>query len=132
MKRILIVLLTVILILTLISCGTKSTEEYDLYCYEINQLIKEIDFDRGTIDDGNLILYNNESEVFNEKYEKYNTNFEIEYIRKEDSKVFFVLSASVDDDEGIVFINDETNNLMDGLVSLERINGNSYRYKTFR
>ena len=132
MKRILTVLLTTILILTFASCGIKSTEDYDSYCYGINQLIKDIDFDRGTIDDGKLILYNDGSEVFNQKYENYNENFEIKYIRKEDSKVFFVLSASADDDEGIVFINDEKNNLMDGLGSLERINGNSYQYKTFR
>ena len=132
MKRILTVLLTAILILTFASCGIKSTEDYDSYCYGINQLIKDIDFDRGTIHDGKLILYNDGSEVFNQKYENYNENFEIKYIRKEDSKVFFVLSASADDDEGIVFINDEKNNLMDGLGSLERINGNSYQYKTFR
>ena len=125
-------MLVVICVSTFVSCGVKSTEEYDLYCYEINKIINDIDFDNGNIFDGKIVLYNDGSEVFNQDYENFNSDFNIKYIRKEDSKIFFVLNASVDDDEGIVFVNDDTNGLMDGLGSLARINGNSYKYKTFK
>jgi len=131
MKRILTVII-LICTLFLASCGGKSTEEYDLYCYEINKIIKDIDFDKGNIADGKIVLYKDDSEVFNQEYENFDSDFSIEYIRKEGSKIFFVLNASADDDEGIVYVNDSTNGLMDGLVSLERINGNSYKYKTFK
>ena len=132
MKKILAIVMFLICALIFVSCGVKSTEEYDLYCYEINKIIKDIDFDNGNITDGKIVLYNDGSEVFNQDYENFNSDFNIKYIRKEDSKIFFVLNASVDDDEGILFVNDDTNGLMDGLGSLERINGNSYKYKTFK
>ena len=132
MKKILAIVMFLICALIFVSCGVKSTEEYDLYCYEINKVIKDIDFDNGNIADGKIILYNDGSEVFNQYYENFNSDFHIKYIRKEDNKIFFVLNASLDDDEGIVFVNDNTNGLMDGVGSLERINGNSYKYKTFK
>ena len=132
MKKLMTVILVVICVSTFASCGVKSTEEYDLYCYEINKVIKDIDFDKGDISDGKIVLYNDGSVVFNQDYEKFDSDFNIKYIRKEDSKIFFVLNASLDDDEGLVFVNDDTNGLMDGLGSLERINGNSYKYKTFK
>lgn len=128
MKRILTVIVCLIVALTFASCGAKSTEEYDLYCYEINKIIKDVDFDKGNIADGKIVLYNDGAKVFYQDYEGYNSDFDIEYIRKEEGKIFFVLSTAVDDDEGIVFINDDTNSLMDGLSSLKRINGNSYKY----
>lgn len=132
MKIISAFLLTLICFLTFTSCGIKSTEDYDLYCNEINKLIKDIDFDKGNIYDSKIVLYNDEAEVFSVEYEDYDGNFKIRYIRKEENKIFFVLNASVDDDDGIVFVNDNTNSLMDGLWSLERINGNSYKYKTYK
>lgn len=133
MKRIIVLLLTWICAFTFASCANKSTQEYDEYCYKINKLIKDIDFDKGNIDDGKIVLYSGETEVYNYEYEDYNAKYKIIYIRKEDNKIFFVLNASVDDDDdGIVFVNDDTNRLMDGLGSLERIGGNSYKYKTYK
>ena len=132
MRKILTVILFLICVLNFVSCGGKSTEDYDLYCYGINEVIKDIDFDKGDIADGKIVLYKDGLEVFNRDYEEFDSEFNIKYIRKEDNKIFFVLNASVDDDEGIMFVNDDTNGLMDGLGSLERINGNSYKYKTFK
>ena len=132
MRKLLTVVLILICVFTFASCGGKSTEDYDLYCHEINKIIKDIDFDKGDISDGKIVLYNDGSVVFNQDYEKFDNDFNIKYIRKEDNKIFFVLNASLDDDEGIVFVNDDANGLMDGLGSLERINGNSYKYKTFK
>jgi len=111
---------------------TESTDKYNEYCYEINKIIKDIDFDKGNIDDGKIVLHNDDMEVFNQDYEKFDSGLNIKYIRKDDDKIFFILNAAVDDEEGIVFVNDDTNSLMDGLGSLERLNGNSYMYKTFQ
>ena len=132
MKKLITAVLILVFVLTFVSCGEKSTEEYDLYCYEINNMIKDIDFDNGKIADGKIVLYNDDKEVFNQDYEKYDSGFDIKHIRKDDNKVFFVFAATVDDEEGIMFVNDETNSLLDGIGSLERVNGNSYKYKTFQ
>ena len=132
MKKLMTVMLVVICVSTFASCGVKSTKDYDLYCYEINKVIKDIDFDKGNIVDGKIVLYNDDLEVFNRDYEQFDSDFNIRYIRKEDGKIFFILNAAVDDEEGIMFVNDDTNSLMDGIGSLERLNGNSYKYKTFQ
>lgn len=111
---------------------TDSIDKYNEYCYEINRMIKEIEFEKGDISDGKIILYNDEKEVYNQSYDKFDSKYKIMYIRKDGNKVFFVLNASVDDEEGIVYLNGELGNIMDGLWSLERLSGDSYNYKTYK
>ena len=129
MKRIAVILLTVISALAFTACRSR---DYDLYCYEINKLIKNIEFDIGSIDRGKIVLYSDDDQVFNQDYENYREDLKIKYIRKDGSRIFFVLNAALDDDEGIVFVNDGTNSLMDGIYSLERLGGNSYKYRTYK
>ena len=64
--------------------------------------------------------------LFNELDE----NIKFNYIRKEGNSILFIISAAVDDEEGIIFINDEANNTLDGIKTLKRIGGNSYSFST--
>lgn len=50
---------------------------------------------------------------------------------KDGSTVWFIISGSVDDEQGIIFINDDSNSVLDGIKSIERIGGNSYYYSTY-
>ena len=111
---------------------TDSIDKYNEYCYEINRMIKEIEFEKGDISDGKIILYNDEKEVYNQSYDKFDSKYKIMYIRKDGNKVFFVLNASVDDEDGIVYLNGELGDVMNGLWSLERLGGDSYNYKTYK
>lgn len=111
---------------------TDSIDKYNEYCYEINRAIKDIDFEKGDISDRKLILYNDGKEVYNQSYENFDSKYKIIYIRKDGNKVFFVLNASVDDEDGIVYLNGENGNIMNGLWSLERLGGDSYNYKTYK
>ena len=111
---------------------TDSTDKYNEYCHEINRVIKDIDFEKGDISEGKIILYNDEKEVYNQIYDKFDSKYKIVYIRKDGRKVFFVLNASVDDEDGIVYLNGELGDVMDGLWSLERLGGDSYNYKTYK
>lgn len=55
--------------------------------------------------------------------------FALVTIRKEFGNLYFVTAGSVDDEYGVVFINDSANDL-DGIMSLERIGGNAFLYST--
>ena len=77
-------------------------------------------------------MYNEGKEVYNQSYENFDSKYKIIYIRKDGNKVFFVLNASVDDEDGIVYLNGENGNIINGLWSLERLGGDSYNYKTYK
>ena len=51
MRKSLTLALLLICVFTFASCGMKSAKDYDLYCYEINKVIKNLDFDKGNIVD---------------------------------------------------------------------------------
>ncbi len=131
MKRILSLVLVIILSVSLFSCGIKSDKDYDDYCYKINKIIKDKDFSKGEVVDGKILLYKDDKIIFEENFEDYDKSYNIKSIRKEENRMFFILNGAVDDEDGIVFLYDE-NNVMDGIASLERIGGNSYKYKTYK
>ena len=101
------------------------------YCYSINELIKNIDFFKGNIAEDKILLYDTENNLVSEiPFEQYNNNISIIYIKKDMNNTYFVLQGSVDDEYGIMFINDDANNVLSGINSMDRVGGNAYLYST--
>ena len=131
MKKSLLLILVAIIFFSLFVCG-KSDKDYDDYCYMINKVIKDKDFTKGEVADNKILLYKDDKKVYEENFEDYDKSYNIKAIRKEENRMFFILNGVVDDEDGIVFINGDEDGVMDGIASLERIGGNSYKYKTYK
>ena len=99
------------------------------YCYKLNQIVKNYTFSKGEIENNNIILYDNNKVIAKIRFDDFE-NVNIKYIRKDKNRIFFVFSGSIDDDNGIIFINDNENSVLDGIYSLNRLGGNSYWYST--
>ena len=134
-KTVLGVLLVVICILIIMTKALikKNNSDYQEYCYEIYQEIKEESFKYAKFEDENIIFYDSEFNVLSEMtYEKYNKKWTIIYIENDDDTMCFWKSGAVDDTEGIMFIkNEDMDRILDGLHQLKRIGGNSYWVTTY-
>lgn len=133
MKRnIYFVLILVILgVFILVSCGYSSNKNTEDYLYKINSIIKDKDFYTAKAEDNKIILYDTKQEMIEEiPFEDYDDNIKFVYARKQDSVICFVISLAVDDEQGIMFINDDSNGVLDGIKTINRIGGNSYQYST--
>ena len=123
----------VILIITML-CFVGCTGRTDMQCayfYEINSLIKDEVFFTANVEEGKIMLYDEEQIMIGEiEFVGYQSGTDLLCIRKDGPVVFFVTGGAVDDETGILFINDDSNNLLDGLKTIERIGGNSYIYDT--
>ncbi len=129
---ILCIVLSVIACFILFSCHQEKTADEEYYSYKINTLLKDEDFYTAQIKGDSFDLYNSEQTLLKTiHFDEYDNSFRLNYIRKEGCKMYFVQSGSVDDEEGIVFINDESNNILDGIKKLKRCGGNSYYYSTW-
>lgn len=103
------------------------------YCYTVNQHIKDFNFSYAEISDGAISLYTDTGKLIEKiSFSEYNKSLNILSVRKEENSVFFILNKSVDDEVGIMFINDDSANILDGMNSIERIGGNYFRYDTSR
>ncbi len=130
LKRLLLILLCIATILCLAGCNA-SPEESEEYFYEINKLIKDEDFCTAKVMPGKIVLYDAQRNPIKEiPFDKYDKTIAFKYARKEGTLIFFVTSAAVDDEQGILFINDNSNNMLDGIHSIKRIGRNSYEYDT--
>lgn len=134
-KTVLGVLLVVICILIVIIkvLIKKNNSDYQEYCYELYQEIKEESFKYAKFEDENIIFYDSEFNVLSEMvYEEYNKKWTIIYIENDDDSMCFWKSGAVDDTEGIMFIkNEDMDRILDGLHQLKRIGGNSYWVTTY-
>lgn len=132
-KMILYLICFVILFLLLINYfGRDNYKEYDEYCYKINNILIDYDFQKACLEENCIVLYDDEDvQIDRMEFNYYNKNLEILYIRKDGNRIYFVLKASLDDEKGILFINDSSNSTMDGIVKLNRLNGNSYMYSSY-
>ena len=113
--------------------GCRADRGNDLadFCYSMNERIKNIEFYRADVLDGAIKLYDNEGTLIGEiPFDDYPVSEEIVYIRKDESRVYFILGGAVDDEYGIMFINDVGNGLLDGVHSIERMGRNFYEYRT--
>ena len=135
MKKIIIIVMTIYIGLGFAMFFHNGyTQEDDEYCYQINELVKDVEFYIGKIKEDKILLYDTNDNLRKTfPFDGNNTSTKIKYFRKEDgNKIYFVFRAAVDDEDGILFVNDDTNSLMDGLWRLERISGNSYSYSTYK
>lgn len=113
------------------ACNKNIDQINENYFYQINSLIKNADFHTAKVEDYKIILYNLENELTQEiVFEDYNNGIKLRSVRKEGSIIYFITGGSVDDEKGVIFINDDTNNMFDGIKSIKRIGGNSYQYST--
>lgn len=113
------------------ACGQNNASVSEAYFHQINSLIKDFEFDTAQVVDEKIVLYNSEHEVTQEiRFDDYNDKIQLVAIRKDGGLIYFVTGGSVDDEIGIIFINDHSNNIFDGIKSIKRIGGNSYRYST--
>lgn len=134
MKKSIITVIALLLCFSIISYikyeqhNNKSQE----YCYKINQIIKDYNFFKGYVEKNAILLYDNENKIISKvDFHDFIKEIDIKYIRKDDYKIFFIFSGSIDDEKGIVFINDQKNSMLDGIYKLNRLGGNSYSYTTY-
>ena len=133
-KIIVCALVIIVLLLAPILWNTYKSEKnsnMEHYCYTINQQIKDLDFSYAEISNGTILLYTSADLLIEEiPFKEFDHRLDILSIRKENDSISFVLGGSVDDEVGIMFMNGSSNANLDGINSLERIGGNSYRYDT--
>ena len=135
MKRKIIFLVLILVLLGVFlftSCNFfPSNQDREVYLYKINSIIKDMDFSTAKTYDGKIILYNTEREIIKEiPFEDYDKNIKFIYARKDESAIYFVISAVVDDEQGIMFVNDGSDRFLDGIKTIKRIGGNSYQYSS--
>lgn len=105
--------------------------EKEQYFKKINEIIKDLEFHSAKAKDGKIILYNNKYEPICEiPFESYDKSIKFIGAHKDDGIVYFITDGSVDDEWGIMFVNDGSDSMMDGVGSATRIGGNSYEYDT--
>lgn len=109
-----------------------SYNELDEYCYNINNILMNYNFNKANLEKNYIALYSDENILINEiEFDFYDENKKILYIRKDENKIFFILNGTVDDEDGILFVNDSSDSMMDGIIKLKRLGGNSYYYSTY-
>lgn len=106
-----------------------SSAEIEYYT-SINRMIKDQDFYTARVGEGQITLYDKNNIIVETMgFDFYDCSIPLVTIRKEFGNLYFVTAGSVDDEYGVVFMNDSANNL-DGIMSLERVGGNAFLYST--
>ena len=109
----------------------RKQNEKEQYFRRINEIIKDLEFHSAKAKDGKIILYNNKYEPISEiPFESYDKRIKFIGAHKHDGIVYFITGGAVDDEWGIMFVNDGSDSMMDGVGSAIRIGGNSYEYNT--
>lgn len=112
-------------------CNYTSETEMEYYCSAINEQIKDLDFFTAEVSGGMILLFDRDDTLITEiPLEKYDKDKKILEIRKNSSIIYFILGGSVDDAYGIMFVNDDSDWIMKGISSLERIGGYYYKFDT--
>lgn len=137
MKKVIFYLPLCILIVVILfqftgtNINIKKINEQERYFRKINEIIKDLEFHSAKAKDGEIILYNSKYEPICEiSFAEFDESQEFIYARKSDSIVYFITSGAVDDEWGIMFVNDGSDSMLDGVGSVTRIGGNSYEYDT--
>lgn len=136
MRRFSVFLFNMFILMMLFTCCTgrpdKDTDYYHSF-YSVNSAIKDMDFYIARPEKDIIILYNDKDEPINEvQINEYDGKKNFIYARKDGTNIFFVINAAVDDEQGILFVNDGSDSILDGIKSIERIGGNSYKYSTMK
>ncbi len=105
--------------------------EKEQYFKKINEIIKDLEFHSAKAKDGKIILYNDKYEAICEiPFESCDESIKFIGAHKKEGIVYFITGGAVDDEWGIMFVNDGSDGMMDGVGSATRIGGNSYEYDT--
>lgn len=113
------------------SACNRNPDENEAYFSQINTLIQNETFDIAKVEAGKIALFTRELELIKEiPFYAYDNTVPLNYIRKKHPVLYFVTGGSVDDEQGILFINDADNQIFDGIHTIDRIGGNSYAYST--
>ena len=105
--------------------------EEEQYFRKINEIIKDLEFFSAKAKDGKIILYDETRNPTSEiPFEEYDGSHKFIYARKSDDIVYFITGGAVDDEWGIMFVNDGSDSMMDGVGSATKIGGNAYEYDT--
>lgn len=135
MKKITLVTLIIINVFLFTNCAIAnqqvSSSERDIYYCKINSLIKDEDFSTAKIEESKIILYDEKRETKKEIiFDEYDKRIPVLGIRKDEDLIFFVEWGVVDDEGGIVFMNNELKSILDGIYHIDRIGGNYFEYST--
>jgi len=131
---ILLVLSITILLFFRIQRGKENpNSEYEDYCYQIYQEIKNQSFSIAKFQENTIVFYDDE---FNEtgklEYSDYNSSLKIIYIENTEDTMLFWVKGSLDDGEGILIIKDQKiNAALGGIKNLERAGSTSYWFSTW-
>ncbi len=133
MKNLVVILILCCLMLgSFHSCGREDIHEQERYFSKINAIIKDLEFHSAKAKDGKIILYNKEYEPVSEiPFEEYDEDIKFVGAHKDGPVVYFITGGAVDDEWGVMFINDnEADNVLEGVHQVNRIGGNAYEYST--
>lgn len=99
---------------------------------KLNSMVKDIDFLTGRIENATLTLKDSSGKcVFTASVEEELKTIGNIRFHKSGNVIYYVLLGSVDDEDGIMFINGAENGVLGGVKKVERIGGNYYRYSTY-
>ena len=131
-KYVVILVLFCIVVGLFYSCSGDDIHKQERYFSKINSLIKNLEFHTAKAKDGKIILYNKELDPISEiPFEEYDEDIKFIYARKDGPVVYFITWGAVDDEWGIMFINDhEADNILEGVHQVNRVGGNAYEYST--
>lgn len=129
-KRFLLILLCGAVVFCLTACYVSSAEQEE-YFYQINKIIRDEDFCTAKAKNGKIVLFDSLKNPIKEiPFAEYDKNITFLYARKEGALIYFVTSRAVDDEHGILFVNDGADDFLGGIHSIKRVGGNAYEYDT--
>lgn len=103
--------------------------EEEQYFRKINEIIKDLEFHLAKAKDGKIILYDRHYEPISEiPFAEYDKSITFIGAHKDDNTLYFITGGSVDDEWGIMFVNDGSDSMMNGLKRVDRMGGNAYEY----
>ena len=113
-------------------CKGDDIHEQERYFGKINSIIKDLEFHTAKAKDGKIILYNKEYDPISEiPFEEYDKGIKFIGAHKDGPVVYFITGGAVDDEWGIMFVNDhEADDILEGVHQVNRIGGNAYEYST--
>ena len=121
----------ILIVLIFSSCTSQYSKLEKEYFDQINAMIRDEDFFTAEVSDSKIILFDSEFHQTEEiMFDDYDQSIRLIRIRKNGDLIFFITSGSVDDEQGVMYVNNDANSILDGVKSLNRIGGNSYRYST--
>lgn len=131
---ILLVLAVVMLLVFWMQRGKGNpNSEYEDYCYQIYQEIKNQTFSTAKFHENTIVFYDDEfNEIGKLEYRDYDSSLRIIYIENTEDTMLFWVKGSLDDGEGIIFIkNQKINAALGGIKNLERTGNTSYWFSTW-